>query len=268
MITRLQAGKICLGKNMNSPSPYYEKGLITVYVGEALQILQTLPDGMVDVVLTDPPYSSGGMVRGDRAGQSCRAKYQTSSTQKSYWEFSGDNRDQRGFLSWCVLWLEELRRVTKPGAVCGLFTDWRQLPTITDALQVGGWVWRGIVPWDKTEAARPQKGRWRAQCEYVVWGTNGPAANEGPCLPGFYRGSVFREEKRHMTEKPVWLMQELCKIAHSDDAVILDPFMGSGSTLKGAAGLKRRAIGIEINKEIADVAVQRISEPTQFNLFV
>jgi len=246
------------------PDPYFRNELTTIYLGEALRVLHGLPAGLVDVVLTDPPYSSGGMTRGDRAGQSCKTKYQSSSTEKSYSEFSGDNRDQRAFLTWCVLWLEELRRVAKPGAVCGLFTDWRQLPIITDALQVGGWVWRGIVPWDKTEAARPQKGRWRAQCEYLVWGTNGPSWSvEGPCLPGFYRGSVFKEEKRHMTEKPVWLMHELCKIAWADDAIILDPFMGSGSTLKAAAELNKQAIGIEINRDIADVAVQRVSEPTQ-----
>ena len=247
---------------MNLPLPFFQN-----YLGESLCILRAMPDASVDVILTDPPYSSGGMTRGDRAGQNCRTKYQSNDTEKAYSEFSGDNRDQRAFLTWCVLWLEELRRVAKPGAVCGMFTDWRQLPTMTDALQVGGWVWRGIVPWDKTEAARPQKGRWRAQCEYMVWGTNGPAINEGPCLPGFYRGSVFKEEKRHMTEKPVWLMHELCRIAHDDRAVILDPFMGSGSTLKAAAETGKKAIGIEINRDIAEVAVQRISEPTRLALF-
>jgi hypothetical protein len=51
------------------------------------------------------------------------------------------------------------------------FTDWRQLPMLTDVLQAGGFVWRGVMPWDKTESSRaPHTGYFRHQCEYVVWG--------------------------------------------------------------------------------------------------
>lgn len=245
-------------------SPFYADDLATVYLGDSLQILRALPTASVDVVITDPPYSSGGMVRGDRAGNDCRSKYQQSQTEKTYDEFSGDNRDQRSFIVWCSIWIEELRRITKPGAVVACFTDWRQMPAMTDALQVGGMVWRGVLPWVK-KSYRPCKGRWAAQCEYLVWGTNGPRELDGPCFPGAYTYSVA-SDKRHMTEKPVDLMHELCRIAYAPDAVILDPFMGSGTTLKAAKQHGKKCVGIEIVPSICQTAVERLREDVQRDL--
>lgn len=240
----------------------FKDRLVTVYLGDSLRILKELESESVDYVFTDPPYSTGGMVRGDRM-KGTRNKYQNSETEKQYPEFSGDNRDQRAFLVWCELWMSELFRITKPGSVVGCFTDWRQLPTVTDALQVSGFVWRGIVVWDKTEAVRPVLGRFRAQAEYLVWATNGARSLSGPALPGVFRESVFREPKRHMTEKPVALMREILKISQSPDDVILDPFMGSATTLKAAQQLGRRAIGIEINEKIAKIGIKRLRESVQ-----
>lgn len=169
--------------------------------GDALAILKGLPNDHVDAIVTDPPYSSGGVFRSDRM-TSTRTKYVDGRDQTYHPDFAGDNRDQRGYAYWCSLWLAECLRIVKPGGVVCLFTDWRQLPTTTDILQAGGWVWRGICPWDKTEAARPMKGRFRSQCEYVVWGSRGPMPNEGPCLPGLWRQSVLSEDKHHIAGKP------------------------------------------------------------------
>ena len=66
-------------------------------------------------------------------------------------------------------WLQDARRIAKPGAPVCLFIDWRQLPAMTLALQWAGWTWRGVAVWDKV-ASRPQKGRFRQQSEYIVWG--------------------------------------------------------------------------------------------------
>ncbi|MDD0864486.1 site-specific DNA-methyltransferase, partial [Xylella fastidiosa subsp. multiplex] len=64
-------------------------------------------------------------------------------------------------------------RVTRPGGVLLVFTDWRMLPTLTDAVQSAGWAWQGIVVWDKTPACRPQLGRFRSQAEFIVWASCG-----------------------------------------------------------------------------------------------
>src|SRR5258706_14216305 len=114
----------------------------SLHQGDALAFLRTLPDESVDAVITDPPYSSGGQFRGDRLA-STSEKYVPNRVKTVRLDFSGDNRDQRGYLAWSTLWLTECLRLAKPGApICG-FTGWRQLPTTTDAGQAGGWVGGG-----------------------------------------------------------------------------------------------------------------------------
>lgn len=240
--------------------PYYSDDAVTIYHGDALAVLRALPDASVDALITDPPYSSGGMVRSDRMG-SVHAKYvQTgSSSHESLAAFAGDNRDQRAYAYWCALWLSECLRVVKPGGVAIVFTDWRQLPSTTDALQAGGFVWRGIVPWAKPNS-RPMSGRFRAECEYAVWGSAGAMQQDwsAPVLPGFFQVNSPRE-RDHITQKPVEVMRELVKIVPRG-GVVLDPFMGAGTTGVAAIIEGRRFVGIEIMAQFADVAKRRIRE--------
>ena len=98
-------------------------------------MLADLPDASVDAVVADPPYSSGGMVRSDRANIGTVTKYTTSQNTKraDLIDFGGDNRDQRAYQYWSALWMAEAMRATKPGGIIMAFTDWRQLPATTDA---------------------------------------------------------------------------------------------------------------------------------------
>ena len=238
-----------------------ECGTVTLYLGDCLEILPTLAPGSVDAVVTDPPYSSGGMVRGDRM-QSTRAKYQSTQVIDEKPLFTGDNRDQRGFLSWCSVWLMHLEAATAAGGVCCLFTDWRQLPTMTDALQSGGFVWRGIVPWDKVNA-RPMPNRFTSQCEYVIWGTNGPRDFEtdgASYHPGIIRCSPPPTVDRvHSTQKPVDAMIPLVEICKPGQ-VVLDPFMGSGTTGVAAVQSRRQFVGIEKTSHYYGEAKRRIQD--------
>ncbi len=243
----------------------------TLYRADALAVLPTLPSASVQAVVVDPPYSSGGLMRGDRVGQSPASKYQQHDTAKRYPTFSGDNRDQRSWGYWSALWLGEALRVAAPGAPILMFCDWRQLPTATDALQAGGWVWRGIAVWDKTEGARPQRGRFRAQSEFIAWGSAGPMppADGVPCLPGVFRVPVRQAGKHHLTGKPVELMTQLLAIVPPGSAV-LDLFMGSGSTGVAAARLGLDFIGCEIDAVqfgLAETRLQQGSAERHLDLF-
>jgi site-specific DNA-methyltransferase (adenine-specific) len=244
-------------------------GNATLYLGDALRVLADLPDGSVDCAMTDPPYSSGGMVRGDRI-QDVHTKYvNTSSVSGNLLQaFSGDNRDQIGYWFWTSLWVSELRRILKPGAICGLFTDWRQLPATTSALQAGGFVWRGIVAWHKP-AARPTQGRFTNACEYVVWGTNGPRELDGSALPGLYTINAPRgEDRAHITQKPVELMAKLLAVAPAG-GIVLDPFMGSGTTGVACMDTGRKFIGVEQHEAHFESAKRRIvTAQAQGSLFV
>lgn len=234
-------------------TPYYQDDSVTIYHGDALWLIPEMP--AVDAIVTDPPYSSGGMFRGDRTGSTV-AKYVQTDTIAERFEFSGDNRDQRAYLAWVSLWMGAALQVAKPGASACIFSDWRQLPTTTDAVQAGGWIWRGIGVWDKTEAARPRSGL-SAQAEYAVWATAGPVPDLNVYLPGVFRHPTVRGANReHITEKPLELMRWLARLAPVE-GIVLDPFAGSGTTLMAAKSQGRKAIGIEIEERYCEIAANR-----------
>lgn len=126
----------------------------------------------------------------------------------------------------------------------------------SDALQCAGWIWRGIVPWDKTEACRPQRGRYRTQAEYVVWGSNGPRALSGAVAPGVLRMPV-PHVKHHIAGKPVPLMEGLMVPM---EAPILDPFMGSGTIGVACAAKGLEYVGIEVDATYYEIACRRLEE--------
>ncbi|NJB80559.1 site-specific DNA-methyltransferase (adenine-specific) [Xanthomonas sp. 3376] len=142
-----------------------------------------------------------------------------------------------------------------------LFTDWRQLPLTTDALQIAGFAWRGITVWDKTEDVRPQLGRCRNQAEHIVWGSKGnmPLDRHAPALPGVICESVRKADKHHLTGKPTALMRQLVPICESGGRV-LDPFAGSGTTLIAAQPEGFEAVGIEMTDQYAAVTRERLGK--------
>jgi site-specific DNA-methyltransferase (adenine-specific) len=229
----------------------------SLYRGDALDVLRSFDDACIDAVVTDPPYSSGSTFARQR-GLSTSRKYQSSHTRKAYFDFLGDNRDQLSYLYWSSLWLGQCLRLCKPGAFLALFSDWRQYPTASLALQIGGFVWRGAIPWNKTLAARPQPGRFRDQCEYVLWGSAGKfTPHDKTCLPGVFTYAVKPSQKHHLAAKPVELMIDILRIVPKG-ATVLDPFAGSASTGVACARLGLGFIGIEQSPLIFDHAVARL----------
>jgi site-specific DNA-methyltransferase (adenine-specific) len=227
----------------------------TIHQGDAYALLRTVPTESIDAVITDPPYSSGGIALSARQADPSH-KYQEFGTKKTYPPMLGDGKDQRAFTAWATVWLAECWRAAKPGAPLLLFTDWRQLPAMTDALQGAGWFWLGIVPWVK-RSSRPQIGKFRQQCEYVLFGSRGrfvPAVRD--CLPGVYDCPVIPQEKRHIAGKPVSLLRSLMAITPRE-CLILDPFTGSGSTAVAALETGRRFVGMELSPEYAAIALER-----------
>lgn len=163
-----------------------------LYRGDAVRLLDRLNDGAFDCVATDPPYSSGGANVTQRRADPV-VKYCTRSDAKGRASFTGDHLDQRSWAWWCAGWLQSCRRVTRIGGYLLVFTDWRQLPALSDAVQAAGWTWRGVIPWNKGRGSRaPHKGYFRHQCEYVLWGTNGPCpiADHGGPFEGCVEHSI------------------------------------------------------------------------------
>lgn len=250
-------GAVTLSKSIGAAVRQVQIGAAVLYLGDCLETLPGLQ--RVDAVITDPPYASGGMYRADRT-MAVADKYVQGGVARDWKAFAGDAKDQRSWMSWCTEWLKRLP--IDEGAYVLSFIDWRQLPAVTDAFQWAGLMWRGIAPWDKGLGARaPHKGYLRHQCEYIVWGTAGkiPIAEHSGPFPGAYSAKVLQADKHHMTGKPTALMRELVRVV-PPDALVLDPFMGSGTTGVGAVLEGRRFVGIECDPGHFDVACRRIAQ--------
>ena len=236
----------------------------TLQRGDSLQLLAEMPDGSVDAVVTDPPYSSGGAFRSDRGG-SAKAKYLTtgSRTLDRLPEFYGDSRTERGLLLWSSLWLAEAWRVTRDGGAIALFCDWRSLPTFSDALQVGGWSWRGTGVWVKPQhKCRPTAGGLWNDTEMILWGSRG-SRPDGEYLPGSWQVAAPSSTTRlHPTEKPQPILDDLVRLA-PEGGVVLDPFAGSAATGVSALRKGRQFVGFELSADYTARGSRRLTEFTE-----
>ena len=138
------------------------------------------------------------------------------------------------------------------------FTDWRQLPVLTDAVQGGGWVWRNIVTWWKP-GIRMQRGRFSGSAEYLVYASRG-VPTEGEKSQNVLKYGIASRglDRLHIAEKPIALLAEIIGVS-PPYALVCDPFMGSGTT--GVACVQRghKYIGIEIEPRYFDIACERIA---------
>lgn len=222
--------------------------------GDSQEIIPTLKEAY-SMVIADPPYASGGGSMREKQ-QSTGKKY---AKESHFQDFEGDARDQRSWMSWMARWMSEARKKCTDTALIAVFTDWRQLPSVTDAMQWADWLWRGVVVWDKTNC-RPQMARYKQQCEFVVWGSKGsiPADRDIGVLPGIYSYAMPTGAKRlHQTEKPVPLLSNLLAICPAGGKV-LDPFMGSGAAEEAALRTGHDVTGIEITEHYYQTAVARL----------
>lgn len=235
-------------------TPYYEDDWSTIYHGDCFDLLHNLSG--IGAVITDPPYSSGGAFRGDRA-MATTTKYVNSDTAAYRPEFAGDNRDQRSFLAWCSLWLNAARQASVVGAPVACFIDWRQLPIMSDAIQAGGWTWRGVAVWSK-RYGRPNPAGFSGACEFLPWGTNGPASEQDDYPAGVIE-CASPSEREHIAQKPESVMRWAVRLARPG-ALILDPFMGSGTTLRAAKDMGCKAIGIDSDERYCEIAARRLAQ--------
>jgi site-specific DNA-methyltransferase (adenine-specific) len=233
--------------------PYYDDGQITIYHADCRDVLPQIETGSIDLVLTDPPYASGARRDAERSVRGSMLR----EVEDADW-FSHDAMTTWGF-SWFLRSVAtDLRRVLVQGAHLYVFSDWRQAPNVYGMLEATGYRVNHCLVWDKQHYGMGTY--WRNQHEHIVFASNGmpnPMLNRG-------MGSVLRSrnvhagQRVHPTEKPSDLLCQL--ICAVPGETILDPFMGSGTTLRAAKDLGRRAIGIEIEERYCEIAARRLQQ--------
>lgn len=213
-------------------SLYYRDDAVTIFHGDWRDHPEWLT---ADVLVTDPPY---GLADGSR---------RTESTTTAPWVGTGqaivgdeDTVSRDGVLA---AW------GTRPALVFG---SWQiERPSAT----------RTVLVWDKGghqgmgDLSVPWKPNWD---EIYVLGQGFHGPRTTGVLSGFHVPSRASAGRCHPHEKPVRLLRDL--IAKCPPGIIADPFMGSGSTLRAAKDLGRKAIGVELDERYCEIAVQRLAQ--------
>jgi DNA modification methylase len=221
--------------------------------GEALDELRKMPDASVDVILTDPPFSSGGRRENARSIR----KSMLRGTEDEAW-IVGDAMSTNGFL-WTMRQIGwEARRILKPGGHLLAFIDWRMAPSLSAALESADLRQHPIVIWDKTYFGMGSL--FRNQHEFILHFTSGnPAAPQRRDVGNVIGCKPIRNGD-HPTEKPVDLLATLLSVTCPPGGLVVDPFAGVGST--GAAALQHgaRFVGIELSPQFHAIAKQRLTD--------
>ena len=211
---------------LEAVKPYYEHAGITIYHGNCLEIL---PGLKADVVVTDPPYGVAERTARLSAGRGKLA------VCNDFPAIFGDDApfDPRPWLTWpCVLWGANHYAGRLPNS-----PSW--------------------LVWDKREG---QGQNDNADCELAWTNLGGPARLFAHYWNGMLRASERDQPRLHPTQKPVALMRWCLLHGNMPAGTILDPFMGSGTTLRAAKDLGRKAIGIEIEERYCEIAAKRLAQ--------
>lgn len=221
---------------------YYEDDKVTLYHGDALEIIPKLP--LVDLVVTDPPYVIGAVSAGNIGAKA------------GGW---GDMMNSaRWFRDWYVMAHDGL---TITGAMWS-FCNWRSLPVVMRAAADAGWSVQSVLVWHKDWIGPGGTVGLRPSYELVTLMTRENFAIPNRSLPDVWTEKwASHKPSGHPAEKPTKLLGRLMDASGLPrDAVILDPFVGSGSTLRAAKDRGYRAIGIEAEERWCEVAVERLSQ--------
>jgi len=206
--------------------PYYESGGITIYHGDCREVL---PDVSADVLVTDPPYGIA----------------HASNRQDSAWRNEViANDESTSFRDWVLT-----RWGDRPAIVFGTWKVIRPLLT------------RAVLVWDKGPASGmgDLSFPWKNSHEEIYVLGRGFEGHRGESVLKGYTVVTWASMGRcHPNEKPIGLLVDL--ITKCPPGTILDPFMGSGTTLRAAKDLGRKAIGIEIEERYCEIAAKRLSQ--------
>ena len=235
-------------------TPYYDDGQgIVIYHGDTLSVLGALDAGAVTAVVTDPPYSSGNLPESMKQKAPARLR-------GWQWQDKSMATDQLSTLGFIWLMRETLVTV-RPSMVDGgsilCFIDWRNWGNLVGAVESAGFRVNNMVVWDKQSFGMGNG--FRNQHELVLYGSkNAPrvVAHDVPNVIACARP----QNDQHQSPKPVPLMAKMLPVVSAAGDLVLDPFMGSGSTLRAARNLGRRAIGIEIEERYCEIAANRLRQ--------
>lgn len=234
----------------------YDIGDVTLYNGDCVKVMRDLPAESVDAIITDPPHGISFL----------------SNRTDNHDEIENDRFDD--FADALPVWLDEFHRLLTPtGVACCCCDGGKTLASamFTMELPKHGFKLIQTLIWDKKTIGLG----WHYRPSYeTILVFSKTADNYNWCTDRKDVSNILRfnnvipQKDDHSTPKPVNLMRELIRLHTEPQMLVLDPFMGGGTTAVAAAMEKRRCIGIELVPKYYEIAKRRVwDEVTQLDLF-
>lgn len=218
--------------------------------------MKDITDNSIDLIVTDPPYKT---ITG---GNSNSEKY------KRPKGILGGNRKLFKYQNNIKIseWMPELFRILKNETHAYIFTNSLNLIEMLNTAIEVGFQLHNLLVWEKNNCTPSQF--YMKNCEYILFLRKGNAKwinNIGESKTVHLFNNVVN--KSHPTEKPIDLLKFYIENSSVENDLVIDPFMGSGSTGVACKELHRSFIGIEIDKEYYDLAESRINNTKLNNKF-
>lgn len=234
---------------------------ITILEGDALAEIKKIPNGSVDLIIADPPYNLG-------------KQYGNNFDRKEFDTFMAQTRE----------WLSEASRTLKPTGTIYVFMGFRLISYLFDvldrhlALHFNSWIcWhytqgmgrmKGFSPrhddilmFTKSENYKFNLDDVRVPQKYYRGRNNMRGANPGDVWEFSHVHYCNENRQDHPTQKPEGLIERLVLASSDQGDLVLDPFAGSGTTLRVCQQINRRCIGIELNPGYVTMVLDRLQKP-------
>jgi len=214
--------------------------MINLMQGDCLEVMKQIPDGSVDMVLTDPPY-----------GMSLKP-------QRKDAKFHGKEIENDNNLDWVDSFFDLIYSKLQEQSVAFVFCNHFCIAEFITAAKSSGFEVKNHLVWNKRHFGMGNN--WRPVHESILVLTKGKFKTKSNSLKTIIDFKKVHHSKAvHPTEKPVDLIEHLISETDIKAEVILDPFMGAGSTGVAVKNLNRSFIGIELDDHYFNVAKERIN---------
>ena len=226
--------------------------MVKLIRGDCLEVMKDIPSGSVDMILTDPPYRTTSRGNAGNAGGMLQKEL---------------NKKGKVFIENSIKlpeYIPEFFRVLKESSHCYIMSNHTNLIETLNVAQSNGFHFIKSLIWDKGNKIMGQY--YMSQFEYILFFRKGRGVKINNCGTSDLISVPNKKTKGldgkniHDTQKPVALMEILIENSSKQNDIVLDPFMGSGSTGVACVNTNRNFIGIELDPTYFDIACKRIEE--------
>lgn len=211
-------------------------------IGDSVELLKELPDASVDLFLGDPPFN----------------------VNIKYGSHYKDNMTPEVYFAWVQSWVTECFRALKPTGNFLLFSSPKHFREFLNILHATGFTFKDIIIWHKTNAHMPMGKAPMAKLEPCYWTVKSPKYtynNTGLC--NIMEFAVIQPNCREYIEgnpaqRPVAMYEKLVRTFSNEGDLVVDPFVGSGTTLLACRRARRNGLGFDLNPKMEEVIKRHV----------